>query len=103
MARDVHRDSLRFGFAFVAAALLWALCATALKLAPDHIDGILEKIAVLSDCATPPQEAAFCPRRCDYCIAMARAVCVTVVRASIRFPLTEYSEWSLLLRVTEIS
>lgn len=46
MARGAGGQHRGYGLCFVAAALLWAVFATAFKLAPDAYDGLLEKIAV---------------------------------------------------------
>lgn len=47
MAPGVGGISRTYAMMFVASAALWAIFATAFKLAPDGIDGLLEKIAVL--------------------------------------------------------
>lgn len=48
MAPAVRRVNSRYALSFVLAAVFWAVFATAFKLAPNSIDGILEKVAVLA-------------------------------------------------------
>lgn len=48
MAKAIGRVSGALSVAFIASAALWIIFAAAFKLAPDHIDGFLEKIAVAS-------------------------------------------------------
>lgn len=48
MVPALRSEHPRMAKAFVAAALLWMILATAFKLAPNGYDGIIEKAAVLS-------------------------------------------------------
>lgn len=46
MASGASRMARFYPIAFIASAVLWAVFATAFKMAPDSHDGLLEKIAV---------------------------------------------------------